>query len=73
MEEQEKVRNMPDPDMPAGHKLMPTEERYETLDLLKQSMLRLTTIHVFLYQAFRCHSENTPNYELPFTRVRLSI
>lgn len=36
-EEEDRIRNTPDPDMPAGHKLMPSEERYETLNLLKQS------------------------------------
>ena len=39
-EEDERIRNIPDPDMPPGHKLMPSEERYETLDLLKQSKSR---------------------------------
>jgi len=38
-EEEEKIRNTPDPDMPPGHKLMPATERDETLKLLQQSKL----------------------------------
>ena len=39
--------------MPAGHKLMPTEERYETLNLLQKSMyiefysgFNIQTVHI---------------------------
>ncbi|XP_067928363.1 enkurin domain-containing protein 1-like [Watersipora subatra] len=42
-EEVERIRNTPDPDMPPGHKLMPSEERCETLNLLHQSHKELSS------------------------------
>jgi len=36
-EEYEKRVNMPDPDMPPGHRLMPDTERRETLSKIRQS------------------------------------
>ncbi|XP_006816686.1 enkurin domain-containing protein 1-like isoform X2 [Saccoglossus kowalevskii] len=35
-EEEERRQNIPDPDMPEGHKAMPQKERLETLEVLKQ-------------------------------------
>ncbi|XP_072165688.1 enkurin domain-containing protein 1-like [Diadema setosum] len=35
-EEEERIRNMPDPEMPPGHRMMPEEERLKTLQILKE-------------------------------------
>ncbi|XP_022104758.1 enkurin domain-containing protein 1-like isoform X2 [Acanthaster planci] len=35
-EEEERLRSIPDPDMPPGHKMMPQEERLKTLEVLRQ-------------------------------------
>lgn len=34
---EERLRNLPDPDMPPGHTMMPESQRLETLSNLKQS------------------------------------
>jgi CheY-like chemotaxis protein len=39
--EEEKLQNLPDPDCPIGHVMMPELERLETLSRLKQSMILL--------------------------------
>ena len=39
-EEQERSLNIPDPDMPPGHRLMPDDERRLTLDRIKQSKFK---------------------------------
>ncbi|KAJ8022277.1 Enkurin domain-containing protein 1 [Holothuria leucospilota] len=41
-EEEERIRNTPDPDMPPGHRMMPTEERLKTLEILaeREKLLR---------------------------------
>lgn len=36
-EAEERKANAPDPDLPPGHRLMPEQERVQTLDKLKQS------------------------------------
>ncbi len=36
-QEAERIASIPDPDMPPGHKLMPTQEKRETLEKLKRS------------------------------------
>ena len=36
-ESEERIRNMPDPDMPPGHRKMAEEERLKTLEILKES------------------------------------
>ncbi len=36
-EEEERIRNIPDPDMPPGHRKMPDDERRKTLQILKES------------------------------------
>ena len=40
--EEEKLKNLPDPDCPIGHVMMPELERLETLNRLKQSMIFIT-------------------------------
>ncbi|XP_038060146.1 enkurin domain-containing protein 1-like isoform X2 [Patiria miniata] len=35
-QEEERIRNIPDPDMPPGHKMMAQEERLKTLGVLKE-------------------------------------
>ncbi|XP_033099636.1 enkurin domain-containing protein 1-like isoform X2 [Anneissia japonica] len=35
-DEAERIRNIPDPEMPPGHKMMPKEERIKTLNILKE-------------------------------------
>jgi hypothetical protein len=37
--EEEKLKNLPDPDCPIGHVMMPESERIETLNRLQQSMI----------------------------------
>ncbi|XP_057368680.1 enkurin domain-containing protein 1-like [Daphnia carinata] len=39
--EEEKLKNMPDPDCPIGHVIMPESERLETLSRLQKSQLEL--------------------------------
>ncbi|KAI9558474.1 hypothetical protein GHT06_015261 [Daphnia sinensis] len=39
--EEEKLKNMPDPDCPMGHVVMPESERLETLNRLQKSQLEL--------------------------------
>ncbi|XP_071808410.1 enkurin domain-containing protein 1-like [Asterias amurensis] len=39
--EEERIRNIPDPDMPPGHKMMPKEERLKTLAVLKDKLIEL--------------------------------
>nr|CAH0113359.1 unnamed protein product [Daphnia galeata] len=39
--EEEKLKNLPDPDCPIGHIMMPELERLETLNRLKQSQINL--------------------------------
>lgn len=36
-EERERLRSMPDPDQPDGHRLMPADEQRQTLELLRKS------------------------------------
>jgi len=38
----EKLKNLPDPDCPIGHVMMPELERLETLNKLQQSMIFIT-------------------------------
>lgn len=49
-EREERVRNTPDPDMPPGHRPMPTEERQQTLDMLhkthRELQARLTALPI---------------------------
>ncbi|XP_070545327.1 enkurin domain-containing protein 1-like isoform X2 [Ptychodera flava] len=41
-EEEERKRNIPDPDLPPGHTVMPERERRETLEVLRQKERDLT-------------------------------
>lgn len=43
IEEEDRIRNIPDPSIPAGHTLMPRDERLQTLELLKKKHKDLTT------------------------------
>lgn len=45
---EERQRNLPDPDMPPGHTMMPESERLETLNNLKQSQEQLVKELVLL-------------------------
>lgn len=36
--EEDRIANTPDPDLPPGHRVLPESERKTTLTLLKQSM-----------------------------------
>ncbi|PIK40346.1 putative enkurin domain-containing protein 1 [Apostichopus japonicus] len=36
-DEEERIRNTPDPDMPPGHRMMPTDERLKTLQIMAES------------------------------------
>ncbi|NXY49954.1 ENKD1 protein, partial [Ceuthmochares aereus] len=40
-QKEEELRNLPDPDMPPGHTMMPEDQRLETLSNLKQSQEQL--------------------------------
>lgn len=51
-EAEERKANAPDPDLPLGHRLMPEQERVQTLDKLKQS----TSLHVHFVE-FCAYSE----------------
>lgn len=42
MDEEERIRNMPDPSIPPGHTLMPRDERLQTLELLKKKHKEMT-------------------------------
>lgn len=60
-EEEERRRNAPDPTAPAGHTLMPENEREETLNSLKESMSllvsALTLIMAALNSKYNMYSE----------------
>jgi hypothetical protein len=36
-DEEDRIKNAPDPSIPPGHALMPRDERLQTLELLKKS------------------------------------
>ena len=38
-DEDERIKSIPDPDMPPGHKVMPKDEQQQTLKKLKESEL----------------------------------
>ncbi len=49
--EEEKLKNLPDPDCPIGHLMMPESERIETLNRLQQSMIVITLLaNKFLFK-----------------------
>lgn len=56
-EEEERKKNAPDPRAPAGHNLMPENERRETLNSLKESMLLFVSALSVgsINSAFRAH------------------
>lgn len=43
IDEEERIRNIPDPSIPPGHTLMPRDERLQTLELLKKKHKDMTT------------------------------
>ncbi|XP_006036363.1 enkurin domain-containing protein 1 isoform X2 [Alligator mississippiensis] len=47
-ETEERLRNLPDPDLPPGHTMMPESQRLETLGNLKQTQAQLTKDLVML-------------------------
>ncbi|XP_053935109.1 enkurin domain-containing protein 1 [Cuculus canorus] len=47
-QKEEELRNLPDPDMPPGHTMMPEDQRLETLSNLKQSQEQLVKDLVML-------------------------
>ena len=44
IDEEERIRNIPDPSIPPGHTLMPRDERLQTLELLKKSEMSFRCI-----------------------------
>jgi hypothetical protein len=57
--EEEKLKNLPDPDCPIGHIMMPELERLETLNRLKQSMIFITlSSKEFFYKQYFLNRSN---------------
>lgn len=53
-EEEERRRNAPDPTAPAGHTLMPENERQETLNSLKECNVLSLCLHIYDISKVQC-------------------
>lgn len=48
-EQEEYIKNLPDPDQPPGHRKLPDDERQKTLALLQESMALIIFFIVFFF------------------------
>ena len=48
-EQEEYIKNLPDPDQPPGHRKLPDDERQKTLALLQESMALIKFFIVFFF------------------------
>lgn len=46
-EQEEYIKNLPDPDQPPGHRKLPDDERQKTLALLQESMALIIFVIIF--------------------------